>query len=85
MALMDLSTKRISDLSASDAVRAQVAGIVRVVDMKLLKIRNLVRDHTRSAILSELGDDALDLLSFYAKLKEAVESAGRTAVEDLPT
>jgi len=84
MALVDIATKQISEPPAADAVRAQVAGIVQVVDMKLLQIRNLVRDHTSSAVLTELGRDGADLPAVYAKLREALEIAGGKTVEDLP-
>ena len=85
MSLVDLPQSDIpAETQAALRIRELLAGVVSNAEVSLLKIRNLVREYGRSTIAAELGADAADLLVVYTKLKEAVEAAKQTAVEDLP-
>ena len=53
-------------------------------DVVLLKARNIVRDHGRSAIAAELGSDAAAMLTVYNSLRDAVEAGKAVTVEELP-
>ena len=70
--------------NATNDIRGKIAQIVSLADIRLLEIRNIVREHTRAAIAAELGDDAAAMLTVYTKLKEAVEVAKEIEVDDLP-
>ncbi len=84
MAIVDIpaGTRTISDVAYD--IRRHFGTVISLTEVRLAQIRNLVRDHGRSAIATELGDDAAALLTVYAKLKEAVEGAKEITVEDLP-
>ncbi len=85
MALTDVPNTTITEVEqAAIRIRELLANVTSIVDVSLLKIRNLVRDHGREAIAAELGDDAQALLTVYTKLKEAIEAAKEITVEDLP-
>ena len=64
-------------------VRELLSNVVGHADSALHQVRNVIRGH-RTAIATELGDDAAALLTTYAKLKEAVETAKEITVEDIP-
>ena len=70
--------------NTTNDIRGKIAQIVSLADIRLLEIRNIVREHTRAAIAAELGDDAAAMLTVYTKLKEAVEVAKEIEVDDLP-
>ena len=70
--------------NTTNDIRGKIAQIVSLADIRLLEIRNIVREHTRAAIAAELGSDAADMLTVYTKLKEAVEVAKEIEVDDLP-
>jgi len=70
--------------NASNEIREKIAQIVSLADIRLTEIRNLVREHTRTAIAKELGSDAADMLTVYTKLKGAIETAKKITVEELP-
>ena len=58
--------------------------MINLADIRLQEIRNLVRTYGRAEMTVQLGDDAQALLTVYAKLKEAIEVAKNTSVEELP-
>ena len=84
MAIVDLpvSTETITDVANN--IRGHLGTVIALAEVRLTQIRNLVRDHGRSAIAADLGSDASDLLVVYTKLKEAVEVAKQITVEELP-
>ncbi len=84
MAIVDIpaGTRTVTDVSYD--IRRHLGTVVSLAEVRLTQIRNLVRDHGRSAIAAELGSDAAALLTVYAKLKEAIEAAKEITVEDLP-
>ena len=84
MAIVDIppSTETITDIANN--IRGHLGSVISLAEVRLTQIRNLVRDHGRSAIAAELGDDAAALLTTYAKLKEAIEAAKEITVEELP-
>ena len=84
MALTDISIPERTIMDVANDIRGKIAQTVGLADIRLQEIRNLVREHTRAVIAAELGDDAAALLTTYAKLKEAIESAKEITVEELP-
>ena len=84
MSLVDIPVSEITVADVAKQIREYLAQVVSLADVRLLQIRNLVRDHGRSAIAAELGDDAAALLTVYTKLKEAIETAKQITIEDLP-
>ncbi len=84
MALTDVPVEQTTITDVANEVREKIAQVVGLADIRLLEIRNLVREHTRAAIAAELGDDSAALLTTYAKLKEAIEAAKGITVEELP-
>ena len=84
MSLIDVPEPQSSITDIANDIRRHLASVVSLADARLLQIRNLVRDHGRSAVAAELGDDAADMLTVYTKLKEAIETAKGITVEDLP-
>ena len=84
MSLVDIPAPQITAADVAKQIREYLAQVVSLADVRLLQIRNLVRDHGRSAIAAELGGDAAALLTVYTKLKEAIEVAKKVTVEDLP-
>lgn len=84
MALTDVPVEQTTITDVANEVREKIAQVVGLADIRLLEIRNLVREHTRAAIAAELGNDSAALLTTYAKLKEAIEAAKGIMVEELP-
>ena len=84
MALTDVPVEQTTITDVANEVREKIAQVVGLADIRLLEIRNLVREHTRAAIAAELGNDSAALLTTYAKLKEAIEAAKGITVEELP-
>ena len=84
MSLVDIPVSEITVADVAKQIREYLAQVVSLADVRLLQIRNLVRDHGRSTIAAELGSDAVALLTVYTRLKEAIEAAKEAAVEDLP-
>ena len=84
MSLVDIPAPQITAADVAKQIREYLAQVVSLADVRLLQIRNLVRDHGRSAIAAELGGDAAALLTVYTKLKEVIEVAKKVTVEDLP-
>ena len=84
MSLVDIPVSEITVADVAKQIREYLAQVVSLADVRLLQIRNLVRDHGRSTIAAELGGDAATLLTVYTKLKEAIETAKEITVEDLP-
>ena len=84
MALTDISVPEKTITDTANSIREKLTQIVSLAEIRLLEIRNLVREHTRVAIAAEFGSDAADLLTIYNKLKEAIEKAKNIEVEDLP-
>ena len=84
MALTDVPVEQTTITDVANEVREKIAQVVGLADIRLLEIRNLVREHTRAAIAAELGSDAAAMLTVYTKLKEAIEAAKEITVEDLP-
>ena len=70
--------------NATNEIREKMAQVVSLADIRLTEIRNLVREHTRAAIATELGADAAAMLSVYSDLKSAIETAKETTIDDLP-
>ena len=84
MSLVDIPVSEITVADVAKQIREYLAQVVSLADVRLLQIRNLVRDHGRSSIAAELGGDGAALLTVYTRLKEAIEAAKEIAVEDLP-
>ena len=84
MSLVDVAQKEITVADVANDIRGHLASVISLADVRLLQIRNLVRQHGRSTIAVELGDNAAAMLTVYTKLKEAIEAAKEIAVEDLP-
>ena len=84
MAIVDIPTGERTVTDVAYDIRRHLGTVVSLAQVRLTQIRNLVRDHGRSAITTELGDDAAALLSTYTKLKEAIEAAKEITVEELP-
>ena len=85
MALVDIPTPAPTITDIANGIRGHLGSVISLADVRLLQIRNLVRDYGRSNIAAELGSDASDMLTVYTKLKEAIETARQVTVEDLPT
>ena len=84
MSLVDVPQKLITTDDIANDIRQHLGQIVSLADVKLLQIRNLVRQYGRAAITAELGADAATMLTVYTKLKEAIEAAREISVEGLP-
>ena len=84
MSLIDISVPEQTITDLANEVRGKLAQIVSLADIRLLEIRNLVREYGRQDIANELGPDAAAMLTVYTKLKEAVEAAKGITVEELP-
>ena len=84
MSLTDIAVQETTITDIANDIRRKIAQVVNLADIRLTEIRNLVRDHGRAAIATELGDDAADMLTVYTKLKEAIEAAKQIAIDDLP-
>ena len=84
MAIVDIPQEAETITDVANNIREHLSSVISLAEVRLTQIRNLVRDHGRSAIAAELGDDAADLLTVYTKLKEAIEVAKEITVEDLP-
>ncbi|NIA07724.1 MAG: hypothetical protein GWP14_08870 [Actinobacteria bacterium] len=84
MSLVDVPQNEITATDVANDIRGHLASVVSLADVRLLQIRNLVRDYGRANISTELGSDAADMLTVYTKLKEAIEAAKNVTVEELP-
>ena len=84
MAIVDIPTGTETITDVAYDIRRHLGTVISLAEVRLTQIRNLVREHGRSAIATELGDDAAALLNTYAKLKEAIEEAKEITVEELP-
>ena len=84
MALTDISVPEKTITDTANSIREKLTQIVSLAEIRLLEIRNLVREHTRVAIAAEFGSDAADLLTVYNKLKEAIEITKNITIDDLP-
>lgn len=83
MALIDVPATEITIVDKANEIREKLAQIVTLAEIRLQEIRNLVRTYGRAELAAELGDDAQALVDVYAKLKEAIEAAKNTTVEEL--
>lgn len=84
MSLIDIPQSNQTDAQQRvTRIRELLSGVIGLADSSLHGIRNIVRGH-RAEIITELGDDAIILLTTYAKLKEAIEAAKEITVEELP-
>jgi len=68
----------------ANRVREMLSSVIGLAEIRLGEIRNLVRTCGRAALAAELGADSQALLTVYTKLKEAIEAAKDTTVEELP-
>ena len=84
MALVDVQITEKTITDKANKIREKLAQVVNLAEIRLQEIRNLVREYGRSAISGELGSDAANLLIVYTKLREAIEAAKNTTVEELP-
>ena len=84
MSLISVPVQETTITDITNDIRRKIAQVISLADIRLTEIRNMVRDHGRSTIAAELGDDAADMLTVYTKLKEAIEAAKQVSVEDLP-
>ena len=84
MSLISVPVQETTITDIANDIRRKIAQVVNLADIRLSEIRNMVRDHGRSTIAAELGDDAADMLTVYTKLKEAIEAAKQITVEELP-
>ena len=84
MALTELPASTTPQITvAANRIRELAATVLDHADVALLKIRNIVRDHGRSAISAELGEDANSLALVYSALKSAVEAGKEINVDEL--
>ncbi len=84
MAIVDIPTATRTVTDVAYDIRRHLGTVISLAEVRLTQIRNLVREHGRLAIAAELETDAAALLTVYTKLKEAIEAAKETEVEDLP-
>ena len=84
MSLVDVPAPTETITDVANDVRAKLGQVVSLGVIRLQEIRTLVDEHGRAAIAAELGSDAAAMLTVYTKLKEAIEIAKETTVEDLP-
>ena len=84
MSLINVPQKEITTADIANQIREYLAQVVSLADVRLLQIRNLVREHGRSNIAAALGGDAAAMLTVYTRLKEAIETAKQITIEDLP-
>ena len=84
MVLTNIPIREETITDRANEVREKLAQIVNLAEIRLQEIRNLVRTYGRSALATELDDDAQALLTVYSKLKEAIEAAKGISVEELP-
>ena len=84
MSLISVPVQETTITDIANDIRRKIAQVISLADIRLTEIRNMVRDHGRSTIAAELGDDAADMLTVYTKLKEAIEAAKQITVEELP-
>ncbi len=84
MTLTDIpQVQRTEAEAAALSIRQITATMISHVDTGIGQIRNLVRGK-RAAVAAELGGDAAAMLTVYNKLKDAVEAAADTTIEDIP-
>ena len=84
MSLVDVPVPAVTITDVANDVRAKLGQVVSLGVIRLQEIRTLVDQHGRAAIAAELGSDAAAMLTVYTKLKEAIETAMGTTIEDLP-
>ena len=84
MSLIDVRPREETITDKADKIRMKLADVVGIAEIRLHEIRSLVSRYGRANIAAELGNDAAALLTTYAKLKEAIETAKETTVEDMP-
>ena len=85
MSIVDIAQKQVTNSDKANEIREHLASVISIADVKLLQIRNIVRDVGKANISTELGSDAADMLTVYTKLKEAIETAKNVTVEELPS
>ncbi len=83
MAIVDTPERSQTVQEGADEVRHALATIISVADVHLMQIRKLVKVHGRAELAAELGSDAPALLEVYNTLKDAIEQASGTVIEDL--
>ena len=84
MSLIDVPVRPETITDKANKIREMLARIIGIADIRLQNIRDLVAKYGRANIAAELGNDAAALLTVYTKLKEAIEAAKGTTVEELP-
>ena len=84
MALIDIPVPQETIAEKVRKIQEKLGQVINLADIRLQEISNLVRTYGRAEISVLLGDDAQALLTVYAKLKEAIEVAKNTSVEELP-
>lgn len=84
MSLVDIAVPALTITDVANSIRSKLGQVVQLGDIRLQEIRTLVDLHGRAAIAAELGSDAAAMLTVYTKIKEAIEIAKETTVEDLP-
>ncbi len=84
MALVDIGIREETMTDKADKIREKLSQVVDLAEMRLHEIRNLFRTYGRAELAAQFGDDASALLTVYTKLKEAIEAAKNTTVEELP-
>ena len=84
MSLVDVSVAEETITDKANKIRMKLADVISHADICLHEIHSLVSKYGRANIAAELGDDAVALLTTYAKLKDAIEAAKEITVEELP-
>ena len=84
MSLVTVPELPVTVVDAARTIRQKIGNATDLADVRLAQIRELVAEYGRAAIAAELGSDAAAMLTVYTKLKEAIEIAKETTVEDLP-
>ena len=84
MALINVPVPEVTITDKANKIREMLSSVIGLAEIRLLEIRNLVRACGRAALAAELGADSQALLTVYTKLKEAIEAAKNTTVEELP-
>ena len=84
MALTDIPVPQQTEAQRAAAlVRQIVKDVLNHAQSALHQVRTTVRGQ-RSAVATELGDDAAAMLTVYNRLKDAVEAGKAVTVDDLP-
>ncbi len=84
MTLVDVPIIPETITDKANKIREALSSVIGIADIRLQQIRDFVAKYGRAELAAELGEDAPAMLTVYTKLKEAIEAAKDTTVEELP-